>query len=56
MNAWKRLTIKSQVFEGRNPEEIVQPTAAFDKQHSSAEIGLARAMEGTVNKAATALA
>jgi len=52
----ERLTIKSQVFEGRNPKEVSQTTAAFDKQHSSAEIGRARAMEGTVNKAATALA
>jgi len=52
----KRLTIKSQVFEGRNPEEISQTTAAFDKQHSSAGIGRARAMEGTANKATAALA
>ena len=52
----ERLTIKSQVFEGRNPKEVSQTTAAFDKQHSSAEIGRARAMEGTVNKAAAALA
>ena len=50
VNSPERLTIKSQVFEGRNPEEIVQPTAAFDKQHSSAEIGRARTMEGTANK------
>jgi len=51
-----RLTIKSQVSEGRNPEEISQTTAAFDKQHSSAGIGRARAMEGTANKATAALA
>ena len=52
----ERLTIKSQVFEGRNPKEVLQTTAAFDKQHSSAEIGRARAMEGTANKATAALA
>ena len=52
----ERLTIKSQVFEGRNPKEVSQTTAAFDKQHSSAEIGRARAMEGTANKATAALA
>ncbi len=52
----ERLTIKSQVFEGRNPEEIFHSTAAFDKQHLSAENGRARAMEGTSNKATTALA
>ena len=52
----KRLTIKSQVIEGRNRETKSQPTAAFDKQHSSAGISRARAMEGTANKAAAALA
>ena len=52
----ERLTIKSQVFEGRNPKEVSQTTAAFDKQHSSAEISRARAMEGTTNKATAALA
>ena len=56
MDTKERLTIKSQVFEGRNPEEISQTTAAFDKQHSSAGIGRARAMEGTANKATAALA
>jgi len=35
---------------------MLQSIAAFDKQHSSAEIGRARAMEGTANKATTALA
>ena len=35
----ERLTIKSQVFEGRKTEEISQTTAAFDKQHSSAGNG-----------------
>lgn len=49
-------TIKSQVFEGRNPKEVSQTTVAFDKPHSSAEIGRARVTEGTVNKAAAALA
>ena len=47
---YERLTIKSQVFERRNPEKISQTTAAFDKQHSSAGIGRARAMEGTATK------
>ena len=32
----KRLTIKSQVFEGEKTKKISEPTAAFDKQHSSA--------------------
>ena len=36
-------------------KELLQPTAAFDKQHSSAVIGRARAMEGTTNKATAAL-
>ena len=51
-----RLTIKSQVPLRRNPDLISKPTAAFDKQHSSAGIGRARAMEGTANKATAALA
>ena len=37
-------------------EELSKATAAFDKQHSSAEIGRARAMEGIANKATAALA
>ena len=53
---YERLTIKSQAFERGNSKEISQATAAFDKQHSSAGIGRARAMEGTANKATAALA
>jgi hypothetical protein len=51
-----RLTIKSQVPERRKSKKITQSTAAFDKQHSSAVIGRARAKEGTANKTTDALA
>ena len=51
-----RLTIKSQAPERRKSKKISLSTAAFDKQHSSAEIGRARAMEGIANKATAALA
>ena len=40
----------------KESEELSKATAAFDKQHSSAGKGRARAMEGKANKATAALA
>ena len=47
-----RLTIKSQAPEGRKLQKVSHPTAALDKQHSSAGDARARAMEGTANSTA----